>query len=957
MAVAVLLLAAGLAVWQIPQMLDWNRYRAAIESVVAAGLGRPVRIAGPIRLSLLPQATLIAGDVFIGDTGDGAAATVGELRLRVALSPLLTGRVEPQDLVLHGAIMRLPWPLAGFTLLGTAVPAGLHARLEDGTLRIGGLAIEAISGDLMAAADTALSASGLATVLGRPWRMTGRLGRAGADGTATLEVSLDGLDAGVGTGGAFTGQVAADGNVSGRIAARGPDLSTLLPAPAQAWSADGRLAAGSGLLVADDLALSIGGSPARGAVALRLVPALRLDGALATNRLDLDAWLPPLLHGGTVALPTGIDLSAEAAPLAGGTVRRLRAGFDLAGDTVAIREFSAVLPGDAALRVSGRLAGGQFAGSVDVAAPDVPQTLAWLAPRAPALIGALPAGAVRTAHLAATVQASGERIAFGGLAGDVDGVPVTGNLALRPGVRPALSADLQLTGPVLDRWLPALPTDPPQWAGWLAALPARFAGVDADLNLTAARPVWHGTVLTQLGVEGATQGGVLTLRRATLTGPGVTATLQGVADASGRISDGVVRLQTDRAEAAARVLPQAWDTLRPLVRGPATLDVTLSGPPTAWATTAQLGLSDARVSATGQWNAPAGRWTGSMTLRHPGAPRLLGTLGFPGLAAWLGSGSLSAVTKVDATADRVALTGLQVSAGALRSSGDLVLARPAGARPMLTGSLAVDTLPVLLPAVRSAEALPLPVLRTIDARVSVTAAHVLWDAAAAGDAASTELTLDGGVLRLSDIHAHLAGGSLTGTLVVDAAATPSVTATMALKDAVLDGPLVSGPAGIASGVADMDFDVTASGFSPAALLASLRGPVRIAVRDGVLAGLDTVRLLSLLQGAPEAGVGPLQPRVAASLQEGTTAFTQLTAAGVLDGGLLALTDGLIVTSAATIGVGGRLDLPAGALDLDLAVRPALDGAPVIGLRLIGPVAAPIRTPVLADLARWLATRG
>ena len=106
------------AAWIVPRVLDWGQYRAAVEAVASAGLGRPVRIAGPIRLSLLPEATLVAGDVTVPDTGDGASATAAQLRLRVALGALLAGRIEPQDLALRGVQMRLPWPL-------TALVSGL----------------------------------------------------------------------------------------------------------------------------------------------------------------------------------------------------------------------------------------------------------------------------------------------------------------------------------------------------------------------------------------------------------------------------------------------------------------------------------------------------------------------------------------------------------------------------------------------------------------------------------------------------------------------------------------------------------------------------------------------------------------------------------------------------------------------------------------------------------------
>ncbi len=73
-------------------------------------------------------------------------------------------------------------------------------------------------------------------------------------------------------------------------------------------------------------------------------------------------------------------------------MRHLRAGFDIGPDGVTLREAEAELPGDAALHLSGRLAGGRFTGAARLAAPDMSQTLAWLTPRAPAIVDALPVG-------------------------------------------------------------------------------------------------------------------------------------------------------------------------------------------------------------------------------------------------------------------------------------------------------------------------------------------------------------------------------------------------------------------------------------------------------------------------------------------------------------------------------------------------------------------------------------
>ena len=118
------------------------------------------------------------------------------------------------------------------------------------------------------------------------------------DGAAGLNVTLDGQDKANGLGASFTGQLAPDGTLAGTIASRGPNLAVLLPTPPVPFRADGRLTVRSGLAAVDGLALEIGGSPANGAVALRVAPTQRLDIALAASRLDLDAWLPVLLRAG-----------------------------------------------------------------------------------------------------------------------------------------------------------------------------------------------------------------------------------------------------------------------------------------------------------------------------------------------------------------------------------------------------------------------------------------------------------------------------------------------------------------------------------------------------------------------------------------------------------------------------------------------------------------------------------
>ena len=219
-----------------------------------------------------------------------------------------------------------------------------------------------------------------------------RLTSSDPDGAAGFDATLEGEGTAAGFGATLSGQFAADGSFNGNISSRGPNLATLLPAPPVPFRADGRLTIGGGLAVADNLLLQIGGSPASGAVALRLAPRQRLDIALSMSRLDLDAWLPVLLNASnSVAgfdLPIGIDLSASAASLGSDTLENMRAAFEVSDQALVLRDGSALLPGNGKLWLTGSVgradaAQQRFEGDAKVDAPLLRTTLQWLSNSAP----------------------------------------------------------------------------------------------------------------------------------------------------------------------------------------------------------------------------------------------------------------------------------------------------------------------------------------------------------------------------------------------------------------------------------------------------------------------------------------------------------------------------------------------------------------------------------------------
>ena len=988
-------LAVALAgVWVLPGLLDWSRYRDGIAAFAAQRLGRAVRIGGEVSLQLLPEPVLTAGDVLVEDAGDGIRLRARALRVRVALGPLFRGRVDARELTLQGADLHLPWPPLPGAFDRRARPwiGELKAEIEDSRVSVGGLVFTAVGATLATDPDTGtLSAAGAGQAGARTWQFTARLARPGGDGSAGLDVSLDGQGALRGTGGAFSGRIGGDGALEGRVAGRGPDLSQLMPAPVLAWRGDGRLSATGGLAIADELSLEIGGAPARGAVALRITPEPRLDLSIGAGRLDLDAWLSALLGpnppGLRTGLPTGIDLSAEAATLAGGTLRRVRGTVDLGGGAVALREVSAVLPGNASFELSGQVAAdapATFDGVARVVAPDLRTTLLWLRPSLPAMPGTLPDGVLRAADLSARVGVDAGQVRVTKLRGAVDSSQVSGSAALRlpkpaaaappeaqaaavpsaetlaaaiapvaalpvkAASRAGVTAKLTLDRLALGPWTAAAAAAPGLPSAEAASALAALRGLDADVQVSIDAAEWNGKPLGPVAADLQTDANRVLLRRLDAQPPGMRLSLSGQVGDGGRLGDGRFELTAPDVDAirpwlaAAPPLPAGLDAL---LRGPGSLVVQASGPPEALAARAVLDVSDLRIDVQPVVNLPAGRWAGGVTLHHPGAPRLLEALGFGSAApSWLGDGSFSLVGRAAGGGGAIELTGATLAAGALRATGHVALAGGS-----LTGEVSAETLPLPLVYPRSPDPLPLGWLRGWQASVRLGAGEVLLGLEPALRDASATLTLAGGALTLAQVTGRIAGGAADGTVSglfrLDAASDPPRAALQGQAGGLgINESLFGTPLDLAAGQADVTLDLTSEGYSPAALLATLGGTATVRVRDGVVAGIDLGRASAALGDAnpgtaagaaaaagAEPGPEATVEAARAALLSGTTPFSAVDARLEVARGVVGVDAQGLVRGQAGGQVGqarlvGAVDLLGDALDLRLTFDPAASGA-------------------------------
>jgi hypothetical protein len=805
-------------------------------------------------------------------------------------------------------------------------------------VRIGATVLEGVTARLSSAGPAqALEVAGGFAWAGRQARFSATLGRPGWDGIAPLDLSLSLPEA---TGRA-RGVLVAAGGFEGTVEAAGPDLSALLPVPAGPFRAAGRLSAAADLIAAEDMALDLGGAPARGALAIRLAPAPRLDLALLASRVDLDGWVAALRAAGTRAWPVSVELSAEAAGFAGLTLRRLRGAAFLEDGRLTLTDVSVLLPGETELDFAGATAGGRLEIGARFAGPDIRATLGALGLPVEEVDPAL----LRRGEGRFRLVLEDAQAAVPEFTASFQDVRLSGAGTLRHGARPALGLGITMDRLDLARWLP----------GGLgaASIGRAFAGLDLNLRLAADEARRGEVVLDRAALDAAVENGRVTLRRlsgrlaeADLVASGVMAL-----GPQPRLQDVMIEANGPAARGLLALVPGAWPDRAALAAMPLTLRVTGGGTPEALALRGEATLGELRAEAQGTLDLPGSRGAATLTLRHPGAPRLLAEA-FGAELPWLGEGSFSLVANVNAGPQGVAADSFDLVAGSLRAGGALQLAD--GPRPRLSGRIAAERLPLPVPALRGTDPLGLDRLAGFDAELTLEAARIEAGGMVA-EAASAALRLADGRLRLERMRARIAGGTLEGALGIEVAAgvAPRLALEMRLAEVTLAAPLFGLPYDISAGRGEIAATAAASGHAPAALLGTLSGSVAAALRDGVLTGVDLGAAIaaSALPDALEA-----EARARRALLTGATAFERLELEGTLEAGRLRLTAGRLAAEGGVAAVvSGGADLARGALDLRIGARPAPE-APEFGLRVTGPAATPRALPETSDWARWRAER-
>lgn len=964
LAVGLLAAAGGAAAWWGPAVLDWNAYRTGIAAFASARLGRQVTITGPIALRLLPEPELTASDVSVAAAGDGVAVSARALRLRVGLAALLSGRIEAQELVLRGAKVRLPWPFRPVAVLPAEWFSAAEVEVEDGTLEVGNLAFTAIAGRLTTDAWTgSYAASGTLRLAGQPFRVGLHLSRAGSDGSAGLEGTLDGQGPTQGVGAVLSGQIGADGDFAGRLDLRGPSLAALMTAPAESFAAEGHLSVAGGVARLERISGTLAGAPLSGRLALHLAPPLRLDGALSATRLDLDAWRAALAGAPGPALTGTLDLSAEAASLAGGTLRNLALRLDLGTAGGNLELTRAVLPGEAVLGAKGRLNrdGGswRFEGDADWSAPNLRATLGWLG-----LTGAhLPDGVLRAAGGHAHVLFQPGSLVLTGLDTVLDGAHLTGEAGLALAPQPQLVLTLSADRFNLDNWWPAGLLPVPPLASPVLAPPVLASWVMAargDLHLATGAAVLHGTDLGAASLHLVTQDGLPRLERLTLDRPDLHLVASAAPTADGHLAAAKLDLRADSTAALATVLPLPPSPAEALGRlsGAVSASLQLAGVPDALEAKLVAQIGDLRLETAPELRFPVppagGAWrlSGQLMLHYPGARRLAGALDLPALGAWMGDGSLALVTQFalapqgeEAGGLALDLAAFDLAAGGGRAHG-AVRFEEGGAGAKLSGRITAETLPLPDWDWKSTDPLPfLGLLSSGAAALHFEAGQLLRGMTPVAGPLAVDLGLEGGRLTLNHLTLGLPGGHFAGSAGLDASANPpALTLEGNLDGLSPTAPLTGLPIDLTGGTVAATLKLSAQGYAPAALLATSTGDLHLTAEGATLTG---VALSALAPGAGEAAVR-------AALEGGETAPVRADLAMTLARGVVQFGAAALDGPWGRGSLGGMADLTGRTVNLRLGLWPDWPDAPQLGVRLSGPLGSPERSLDLAGLTLWRA---
>jgi uncharacterized protein involved in outer membrane biogenesis len=370
----------------LPGLLDWNQYKGMATEKVRELTGRELTIAGDVSIAIWPAPALVAEDItFTSLPGSQAPnlASVKAVEVRIALAPLLSGRVQVETVKLIEPVIELErladgranWeftpataandnkPGDGTTSGGGETPQAApdvvldNFTIENGTLiyrdTAAGLTepIEKLNATISAASLRGpMESSGSLVLRGIPLSYSASLGEIIHDRTVPFNARLN-LAAGdlsVQAGGSLVNLLNAP-QFKGNVRIEGQDLGAALAglglgAPGNGaplpLKLSGQVVASAKAAEIKGLNIDLAGIQAKGDLQADLGDKLRFGTQLGINRLDTDKLMArlnakPAAKAATDAKPAAATGTKQAAaPKPAAAPVRFQLPADIAGSAI-----------------------------------------------------------------------------------------------------------------------------------------------------------------------------------------------------------------------------------------------------------------------------------------------------------------------------------------------------------------------------------------------------------------------------------------------------------------------------------------------------------------------------------------------------------------------------------------------------------------------------------------------
>lgn len=528
-----------------PSIVDWNAFRAEIESQISETVGRDVTIGGDINFVILPAPRFSLGELSVrGDSADAPLASIGTLEGEVALAPLLRAeidvvRVRALNFTAHVSRDedgKINWARNGAGTLDASIdPEDISLDsmvFENGeVLLTNAITNETarllnVTGEL-----TATSLVGPLRFDGRfeygdaPYDLSFSMGAFGGDRAFPVNIDLASPDhnwtgsfSGLSTEATTSARL--DGTFDFRVGEVEGDeeVSPFLQMTAG-------FVADSETISLRDVELSLADAVFKGEMAVGLEEGTNIAVELSGARFSVDRMLDRLQASAipleSLKIPETVsgtlNLSVTDMNFGDAHVSNVQAGVQLEDGALIFDKLSAQLPGDTTAQVKGKFSVVQgtprFDGSLD-AIIDNPSVLARWAGEAVQSESAASAvanhgtGPIRLqtelALQPSLLQAYSLSVSSSNEGDSVE--PVTGGLSLALRARPAISVELQ--GTSIDA----------SWVGWFLDVENFYSSLDlsefdANVILGFDRLAWADDFFTEVDVSASLADGVLSVNR------------------------------------------------------------------------------------------------------------------------------------------------------------------------------------------------------------------------------------------------------------------------------------------------------------------------------------------------------------------------------------------------------------------------------------------------------------